>query len=184
MWAVVPRCAHPSLRPFSPVVPRTKEPRRSGTRPHRGSAAPHSLKGIPPKSGAWRAASPRGPTLQARKGGAAGTHGRGSPRPRSAVRLQLSGGPNAEATAGGAARRGLGWCTRAGSVLSRVVGKTQAPRGRPHCSACRARPGGAWPCGLKPRWRGGNGRGTTSAATAAAAPHAGGVRSPHLWRRA
>lgn len=136
----------------------------------------------PPNSGAWRAASPRGPTLQARKGGAAGTHRRGSPRPRSAVRL--SGGPNAEGTVGGAARRGLCWCTRAGSMLSRVAGKTQAPRGRPHCSACRARPGGAWPCGLKPRWRRGNGRGTASAATAAAAPHAGGERSPHLWRRA
>lgn len=48
-WAAVPRCAHPS-----PGLPRGSclEPATApGTRPHWGSAAPHSLKGIYPPAG-------------------------------------------------------------------------------------------------------------------------------------
>lgn len=86
---------------------------RPGTRPHRGSAAPHSQKGIYPPAG--RGGQRARVDLRSRPGRAVRlAHiAAAPPRPRSAATSEL-GEDRAPSTAGsGGARRGLRRCTRA-----------------------------------------------------------------------
>lgn len=101
----------------------SNRPERPGTRPHRGSAAPHSLKGIYPPAG--RGGQRARVDLRSRPGRAVRLAHIAAvpPRPRSAATSELGEDQAPNTTGSGGARRSLRRCTRARSgALSASAG--------------------------------------------------------------
>lgn len=145
---------------------------RPGTRPHRGSAAPHSQKGIYPPAG--RGGQRARVDLRSRPGRAVRlAHiAAAPPQAPQCGHQRARRGPSTEhgGERRGAARPPPMHEGPAAACSAQQPGETQAPRGRPHCSARRARPG-AWPW-PQPRRRGGDDRAAATAVAAAAAAEA------------